>query len=190
MNSNYLEDPGNVNLPREFDDDDLYKPKSARLYNSPYLHLPFSPAPPSNGVFSRETTSTNPRRKSARSGRASQRCGMAVPYRGSTYIPPEIGLSYVERTKQTSRRDMDYNRSIVRKYTKKETLPSYKFSMKNTYNKIVLGKQTERVMKEEYEYKTILATKRRRALKNFEEAEKAHEDIMRKTGVQEPLYNF
>ena len=193
MNSSFVENPGNLDLPREFDNDTLYQPKSARLYCSPYLYPPFSPKPPDNKVFSRRATPRSPRSPrniSSGSGAVSQRFSLATPYKRTRYIPPTVDVSYVDRFKYLEQKNREHIRRIVRKYKKKEQLPVYNYSFKNTYDKIVLGKQNERIMKEEYDHRTAALSKRKRAMRNFKEAEKAHEEIMKKTGVQKPRYNL
>ena len=161
----------------------LYQPQSARLYNSPYLYPPFAPMPPDNGM--RLT------RSARRSVKTPRRYDNYVPYNGSPYKPPEVEQTYVERTRMFAKRDKEWNTRMVRKYTRKSTLPAYRTSMKGAYKKVVLDKQSERMAKEEYEWKTSSDIRRKRAIRLSEESMRAHEDIMKRTGVQAPAsYNW
>ena len=161
----------------------LYQPQSARLYNSPYLYPPFQPMPPDNGM--RLT------RNARRSVKTPRRYDNYVPYNGTPYRPPEVEQTYVERTKYFAKRDKDWNERIVRKYTKKETLPAYRTSMKGTYNRVMIQKKKERVRQETYAINTASDVRRRRMIRQSEESMRAHEEIMRRNGVQPPAsYNW
>ena len=157
----------------------LYQPKSERLFNSPYLYPPFQPQAPDNGM--RLTRSARKIKKST------YKPDNYVPYNPPQWRPsPEAEQSYLERIKYFAKRDKNWNDVIVRKYTKKAKLPPYQVSMKGTYKKIMLDATREKIAKEDYETRRKAEIRRKRMIKLSEESMRAHEEIMKRHGIQPP----
>ena len=173
-----------------------YEPKSARLQQSPYLQPVFPPHNPFFGM-DRPVTSRSPRasrtgvlQTTGRNQAKVERLSLSVPFKNTPYKPPNVEQTYSERKAMYDQRAKDYDRKNSKRYQKRYPADAYKTSMYGQYEQHVLHRQVERLLTEEDEYRCISQSSQRRREQLFEEASKLHEEQMKKSGVQEPQYNF
>ncbi|EAY20151.1 hypothetical protein TVAG_020960 [Trichomonas vaginalis G3] len=184
----------NDTLIRQIDTDFDFEPKSARLQDTPYLQPVFPPKNPVNAVSNPRSRSMKKdpnintkiqNYESRRSYRFANERARDIPY-----VPPEYSGTYVETTRELTKKEKEFNRKLIQKYTRKSKLPPYHTSMIGAYKKVVLGRKSERVLQETNDYQTTEIYKRRRCNKLYEENMRFHSDQMQRTGVKEPKYNF